>query len=500
MRAAPLVPVTVHCDPVRMPAQRFNKMNTSPDLSLPPTSHAGLSGPGRDATPGDAVGEPVQDSAASASTWPSLQPDAPQTWLDEAMPLGAPGSAGPASPASTEPLSASGDTGATAPSSKAPPPHLRDYLRELENGREPAVVPERTPGRAALAAAPMMQPIMPIMALQLLDLQSPADDLEAWALDNCNDDHHETASLLTVDIRRPARPGPERGNRGPGGAPGPERGNRGLGGAPGQHGLGRESAAWYRADIRSEPQPFYDSYVAGPLATNALMRLRELGDPQYEALAWRMRNRHLQSWAYLRDNFDAIAWYDVLEDDLNLNKAACQSLFLLAQQGPPGQVEANRILWNFLCRSVRDAPAYYDNSSMMISQVRNARRNIDRPPESHKDWKAWTPAHALGVPPQLSPEFWPTRLREGDSTVASMSLQQASPLRPLSTWASPHSTWTSSSTWASSSEDSQQRPSANESWQWSAWGITSQSWSPGWYWCVHTSRYMWHESDSAWWP
>ena len=163
--------------------------------------------------------------------------------------------------------------------------------------------------------------------------------------------------------------------------------------------------------------PAYDEAAHGPLAGSALERLREIGDPQYEALQY-MENLWLyrmstEGWASVRDTSDPLIWADIL-GRAGADERSMQALFLLAQQGPAGRVEANRFIWQHL--KPRDpakkgsgkGPGGYCNAAQVFQvSVRNARFDIDRLPDDHKDWQAWTPGTSLNGRWELRPEFAP---------------------------------------------------------------------------------------------
>ena len=98
-------------------------------------------------------------------------------------------------------------------------------------------------------------------------------------------------------------------------------------------------------------KPAWDPDRDGPLADSALARLKQLADPQYLPLLYKrfhfMEVMTNEKWATLRDTWDIKDWAPLLIE-LGCDELAFKSLVLLAQQGPPGRAEANRLIWNFL--------------------------------------------------------------------------------------------------------------------------------------------------------
>ena len=88
---------------------------------------------------------------------------------------------------------------------------------------------------------------------------------------------------------------------------------------------------------------------------------------------------------------------------LELDKKAQADLMLLAHMGVAGRCEANEIIWDLLSIwAIKHE--YQDLSNKATNIVFQARRHLERPPETHQDrgqwrWqKYWEPRH-----PQWSP-------------------------------------------------------------------------------------------------
>ena len=160
--------------------------------------------------------------------------------------------------------------------------------------------------------------------------------------------------------------------------------------------------------------PPYDPRF-GPLADSALDRLKDLDDPQYLPLLYKkhlwLHKLTVQKWATLRDTWNIKDWGDVLQD-LGCDEQAFQALVLLAQQGPPGRAEANRLIWNFMKPG---GFTYRNPGQVWMASIKRARMEIDRPPVNHQDWQAWTPQKALEGDWEVKVNFAP-RNPEGNPT------------------------------------------------------------------------------------
>ena len=98
-------------------------------------------------------------------------------------------------------------------------------------------------------------------------------------------------------------------------------------------------------------------------------------------------------WANLRDTWDIKDWAPLLIE-LGCDELAFKSLVLLAQQGPPGRAEANRLIWNFL-KPGKVGGKYRDPAQVWQASIKHARESFDRPPVNHQDWQSWTPHKEL---------------------------------------------------------------------------------------------------------
>ena len=131
-----------------------------------------------------------------------------------------------------------------------------------------------------------------------------------------------------------------------------------------------------------------------PLAASALDRLKDLGDRQYEHLAYQefvQRYRWCtEGWHHLRDTFDVKLWVPVLQT-LGMDQEAYKSLVCLAQQGPAGRCEANRLLWQYMKPAAPGASPYQHSAMVWMGSIRRARQCVNCPPRGHLDYLAWTP-------------------------------------------------------------------------------------------------------------
>ena len=80
-------------------------------------------------------------------------------------------------------------------------------------------------------------------------------------------------------------------------------------------------------------------------------------------------------------------------------------LVLLAQQGTAGRAEANRLIWTWIQPKAAGSGNYAHAPAVYQAAIRNARHGVDKPPESHMDWNAWAPGHALGPHWALKADF-----------------------------------------------------------------------------------------------
>ena len=137
------------------------------------------------------------------------------------------------------------------------------------------------------------------------------------------------------------------------------------------------------------------------IAQSALERLWQLDDPEYERLR-ALQNLALHtlvtsqaSWLQLRDTFNVNDWVPVLAA-LGFDHGNLEAFIMLANQGPAGRVEANRLL-NWFCRGSAGAHPSLDKATEYYQKcIVNARRWVDVPPRQHSDWHSWMPGHTLG--------------------------------------------------------------------------------------------------------
>ena len=120
----------------------------------------------------------------------------------------------------------------------------------------------------------------------------------------------------------------------------------------------------------------------------------------------RMYRWSTEQWGSLRDTWDWTRWVPLL-NDLGLDNRAAQSLAVLCQQGPAGRCEGNRLLWHFMKPAAPGARGYHHAPSMWMNAIRAARQVVDRPPESHMDFRAWAPHATLAGCWFLKQEYAP---------------------------------------------------------------------------------------------
>ena len=141
---------------------------------------------------------------------------------------------------------------------------------------------------------------------------------------------------------------------------------------------------------------------------SALARLHALGDPGYEPLADIDRRfvalTQETRWGHLKQTTSLDDWSPVLLA-MGMDEQNVQPLALLAQQGPAGRCEANRLLWHWMNKVSMDGLNYIHGPSYFQKAIRNARQAVDAPPRDHKGWGAWEPGHALGPFWGLKKEF-----------------------------------------------------------------------------------------------
>ena len=96
-------------------------------------------------------------------------------------------------------------------------------------------------------------------------------------------------------------------------------------------------------------------------------------------------------------------WVPVLQA-LGADMANIQTLACLAQQGNAGRIYANALLIKLKKQAVDKKQLDYIAAPLaMQADLRKARKQIDRPPDWHKDWWAWHAGLALG--PYWVPEL-----------------------------------------------------------------------------------------------
>ena len=132
----------------------------------------------------------------------------------------------------------------------------------------------------------------------------------------------------------------------------------------------------YNWDAIPQPPPYDPLGPGGALAASAMERLRDLGDPQYEALLFQEQLRlyrwSTEEWATLRDTFDIKLWIEPLCDHLGMDEQNVLSLMCLVAQGSPGRVEANRLMWQFLKPCAHGSYGFHKRSEVYQKAIRNA--------------------------------------------------------------------------------------------------------------------------------
>ena len=81
-------------------------------------------------------------------------------------------------------------------------------------------------------------------------------------------------------------------------------------------------------------------------------------------------------------------WFKVLKL-LELDNKAKRDLFLMAQSGPVGRAQANKVLWKTLPGPALE-PDYPDLSNLVTPEVCKARETFDRPPRQNPDLEWWS--------------------------------------------------------------------------------------------------------------
>ena len=115
---------------------------------------------------------------------------------------------------------------------------------------------------------------------------------------------------------------------------------------------------------------------------------------------------------------------------IELDKKAIADLMLLAHSGEAGRCEANEVMWILLSDlCLRDD--YEDLSKVTSSLVLNARKNIDRPPNTHRDFKTWYWAK-YWVP--RNPKFAPSAVPLG---AVVQRIEGRAPVPPPDCWVVP---------------------------------------------------------------
>ena len=107
---------------------------------------------------------------------------------------------------------------------------------------------------------------------------------------------------------------------------------------------------------------------------------------------------------HFRTTFDPEDWRNLLMS-LGADEGNILALVVLAQQGIAGRVEANRLLWTWMKPTAPGTRPYVDAPGLFQASIRNARQNIDQPPMTMYDWKAWVPGRAYGPYWELREKF-----------------------------------------------------------------------------------------------
>ena len=134
-----------------------------------------------------------------------------------------------------------------------------------------------------------------------------------------------------------------------------------------------------------DPDPA--NHNASPIA-----HLEAIGDP--EAL-WLKYHRDLWRWSVveggapwmsIRDTANLEEWSPLLQE-FGLDVEATTQLCLLAQQGPAGRAEANRLVHHL----IKKGRPIQQVSSWMTKLVKEARQfHLDKPPADSPEWLQWT--------------------------------------------------------------------------------------------------------------
>ena len=102
----------------------------------------------------------------------------------------------------------------------------------------------------------------------------------------------------------------------------------------------------------------------------------------YEHLYLKNLHKFLtEKWWILQGghNREAVKEWLLVLKLLELDNKAKRDLFLMAQSGPVGRAQANKVLWKALTGPALE-PDYPDLSNLVTHEVYKARKTFDRPP------------------------------------------------------------------------------------------------------------------------
>ena len=117
-------------------------------------------------------------------------------------------------------------------------------------------------------------------------------------------------------------------------------------------------------------------------------------------------------------------WFKVLKL-LELDNKAKRDLLMMAQSGPVGRAQANKVLWKTLTGPALE-PDYPDLSNLVTHEVYKARKTFDRPPRQNPDLERWSWSSYTQLAPQdlkwcaseVPRRAWRRQLGEGGKPLA----------------------------------------------------------------------------------
>ena len=181
------------------------------------------------------------------------------------------------------------------------------------------------------------------------------------------------------------------------GGKGPPPGQKGAPGGKGNWGKGKP-APGPRGQGGNRPFVPLDYERQHPTEI-ALQSLDELGHPGWEAAnEARLRIIGMAGcrWWHLRPTLDPHQWQQVLlslgADQKNIDSLS----HLVRSYGASGQAEASRLMWTWLQPKASGSHAYVKSDEVFQKSINNAKKALERDPQSSKDWRAWHLGNDMG--------------------------------------------------------------------------------------------------------